>query len=457
MDVPILHVHSHSDKSTIGYATFMWETMRSLANHPEALKATFHCLGPTATDRLGSLPNSQAFFVPMTDQAAGGQGGSMGHGICVEHALAMTDDGDIHLNVDSDTVVLAKGWDDYVRIQLLDTNIGIIGATFEDIGGFSSGNSNSQTFKKIPYTAWLAMSPRHTWRHLQVKPEKGRDLTIDSDDLVKIYNLPRGYHVLRDVGWQIPGYLHNNGVTYVGWRHLKGSKDALVLKGLSDYHEEFHVDPGIPFVVHHRGSLRHAYRGSDLSNKFYGAVDAYLVQEKAREPRWKWEPSEASAPLIAKMAEQREESRERIEKFIVAAKAGNAVAQPAAPNPGAIPPALGSIGVGSTNGASVIGGWLKAMIDDKGVFSRHTQPVPSVISVVFTPDMAGKHLRLEGTVSGVHITVPSAGLKPHWMTVRNLTAGPATIRTTDSNKMVQVPAGVCWQIVVDVDGVIRVE
>jgi hypothetical protein len=448
MEIPVLHVHSHSDKSTIGFATFMWETMISLANHPEALKMTAHCLGPTAADRLSRLPNAQGFTVPNIE-VAGAQGGSMAHGAMVEHALAMTDDGDIHLNVDSDTVVLAKGWDDYVRIQLLDKGIGIIGATFEDIGGFSSGNSNSQTFKKIPYTAWLAMSPKHEWRHMRVSPQKGVELPVNSPQLSVIYNLPVGYSVLRDVGWQIPGYLHDNGISYVGWKHLKGSKDATVLKGLSDYHEEFHVEDGVPFVVHHRGSLRHAYRGSDLSNKFYNSVDNYLAEEKKREPRWKWEPTEESAALRAQMQEMATSSKARIEEVIERAKRGTPPDPPPPTGPNQPAPRPQS--------QATIGGWLKATLDGNGVWNRYTQPVPQVIDVIFQPGLEGKHLRLEGTVSGVHITIPPAPQKPHWMTVRNLTAGPATVRTNEGRRTVEVPVNTCWQVLVDVDGVVRVE
>ena len=55
MNVPVIHVHSQSDKGTIGYVTFMWESMKTLANHPEALRLSLHCIGPTATERLKDL------------------------------------------------------------------------------------------------------------------------------------------------------------------------------------------------------------------------------------------------------------------------------------------------------------------------------------------------------------------------------------------------------------------
>jgi hypothetical protein len=446
MNVPTIHCHSHSDKSTIEYAVFMWKTMRELANHPEALRMTAHCIGPTAADQLGKLPNSQGFHVPATDGGVGGQGGSTAHGVCVEHALAMTDDGDIHLNVDSDTVVLAKGWDDYIRIQLLDRGVGIMGATFEDIGGFSSGGGLLQTFKGIPYTCWMAMSPAHVWRDLKVRPAKDSNIPISNEGLAKTYGLPIGYSVLKDVGWQIPEYLHARNIPYVGWKHLKGSKDAVVLKGLSDYHEEFHVDGNVPFVVHHRGSMRHPYRAAGISLGFYTAVDNYITQEKKHEqPRWVWQANESNAAIRTAMQVMAREAAPRIAQFVASARSVTAPAAPAAPTPTMPVPTV-----------AAIDGWLKATLDDRGVFSRYTQPVPRLVDITFTPDTPSKHLRLEGNVVGVHIQLPPAPLHPHWMTVRNLTAGPATLLVPDGRRGVDVPVGACWQVLVDVDGVIHV-
>jgi len=455
MDTPVIHAHCHSDKSTVPYVTFMWETMRMLANHPEALKMTVHCIGPTAAERLRSLPNTQTFCVPSTDGGVGGQGGSMAHGVVIEHGLAMTDDGDIHLNVDSDTVVLAKGWDDYVRNELLDRGTGICGATFEDIGGFSSGNGTNQTFKGIPYTAWLAMSPAHRWRDLKVVPSKSNTLNITNEGQAKIYNLPVGYQVLCDVGWQIPEYLHSRNINYVGWKHLKGSGTAIVLKGLGDYHEEFHVDGDVPFVAHQRGSLRHPYRNGGVSTGFYNAIDKWLAVEKDRAPRWTWQPNEANAHIRATMTQLAVESKDRIASLVERYRAPLDTSKPV--------PSLteggtaGNMTVATTGPNGNLQGWLKATLDGNGVWSRYVAAVPRQVTLSVTPDATTKNLRLEGTVVGLTINLPPAPLKSHTMTVRNLTPSSILLQVPEHKQTVSVPSNVCWLVLVDVDGVIHVE
>ena len=445
--IPVLHVHTHSDKGTVPYATHMWETMRALATHPEALKMTAHCIGPSAAHKLGKLPNAQGFSVPNVDGGVGAQGGSLVHGICVEHGLAMTDDGDIHLNIDSDTVVLAKGWDDYIRLQLLDKGIGIVGATFEDIGGFSSGTGHTQTFKGIPYTAWLAMSPAHRWRDLKVKPNKGSFIHISNEGQSKIYGLPIGYQVLCDVGYQIPEYLHSRNISYTGWKHLKGSKDAVVLKGLSDYHEEFHVEEGIPFVVHHRGSLRHAFKGSKMSQQFYAAVDAWVAKEKDVPAHWTWAPNEGNTSILSAMGSIKLEAKERIEKFeeearklTGSAEGGTIVVQDAPP------PTV-------QEKAAPIPGWLKVTIDGQPGWSRYTLPVPGTVDLSFTDKMPNKLVRLEGTVAALTVNLPEAPAAAYTTIFRNLTGGPVTVQAGASARTIEMPQGACWLLVVDVDGV----
>jgi len=434
MDVPIIHVHTQSDKSTVEYARFMWETMRKLATHPGSLRLSLHGIGPTACERLKDMPDCTAYYVPNADRDKG-MSGSTAHGACIEHALLMTDDGDIHIIVDSDTVVMAKGWDDYVRTQLLDAKVGTVGTTYEDVGGFTSGGGNVQTYKGVPNVVWMALSPLHKWRDLRAMPAKDSDIHVINEGQAKVYGLPVGYHVLRDVGWQIPEYLNSRGITYVGWKQLKPTKDAVILKGLSDYHEEYHVGEA-PFIVHHRGSMRHAYRGDRISQNFYDAVDRWLADEAGRQPRWTWQPTPENADVLNAMAAAREQAKTR-------------------------PMHAAHVPVGTQVATDVthapINGWLKASLDGDITWGRYTQPVPATVDIAFTPDQTGKHLRLEGTVSGVTIALPGTKLKPFWMTVRNMTAGIATLRASEGNKTVEVPIGSCWQVLIDVDGVVKID
>lgn len=457
MNVPVIHVHSQSDKSTIGYVQFMWETMRALATHPEALKLSLHCIGPTATERLKDLPQTKTYYVPNAEVDKG-MSGSTAHGACVEHAIQMFDDGDIHVVCDSDTVVLARGWDDYVRSELLDKKVGIIGTTYEEVGGFTSGGGNVQTYKGIPTMAWVAFSPLHKWRDLRVMPKKGDDIQITNEGMAKIYGLPIGYRVLRDVGWQVPEYLASRGISYTGWKQRKGSKDAIVLRGLSDYHEEYHVTYGpdsLPFVVHHRGSLRHAYRGDRISQNFYNAVDKYLVDEKLHAMRWSWVPSNENRDALQLLEQQRAQSVVRNADFekmagVVPPTAGAPPPMQAGPQP---PQASGN-----TQNQAIVGGWLKATMDGNSIWGRYNTPVPQVINVEYVPSQVCRHVRLEGTVSGVHFQLPPAPSNPHTLTVRNMTGGPVTFRVPEGQGKLtcEVPMNCCWQLLVDVDGVIHI-
>jgi len=419
----------------------MWETMRILANHPESLRLSLHCIGPTATERLKELPQCKTYYVPNAE-ADKGMSGSTAHGACIEHALAMTDDGDIHILVDSDTVVLAKGWDDYVRCELLDKRIGTVGATYEDVGGFTSGGGNVQTYKGIPNVVWMALSPVHRWRDLKAMPRKGDDIHITNDGLSKTYGLPVGYHVLRDVAWQIPEYLTQRNISYVGWKQLKPTKEAIVLKNLSDYHEEYQVTAdNVPFVVHHRGSMRHNYRGDRISQNFYTAVDTYLVQEKERAPRWSWQPSPANESVLQMMQVVKDQNAQRIADLENQA--------------GITPKASTPAPAANVAPSATISGWLKATLDGQGAFSRYALPVPQQVEISFVPSQTCKHLRLEGTVSAVNIVLPKAEFQ-HSLTVRNLTAGPVKLSVSGVGMTLDVPVGACWQVLVDVDGPIHV-
>jgi len=279
-----IKVHTQVDRSTVSYAEFMWQTMLRLAADPSKISLTVHCMENGVAERVTQLLNVDVSSVPNVTGAP--LGGSYGHGACVMNALASSNNGCINVIADSDTCMVAKGWDSYLKEKLIKGNVAIVGATYEDIGGFSSGSDKVQTYKKIPTLTWCALSPKHDWRSLNILPNKLHKVAIATDELSTIYNLPIGYVIFGEVGWQIPQYLHDNKLAYEGWRQLKPTKDAVVLKGLSDYHEEFHVDANVPFVVHHRGSLRHPYRGSEMSQRFYDAVDRYLQKELLMQPRW---------------------------------------------------------------------------------------------------------------------------------------------------------------------------
>lgn len=421
MTAPVIHVHVSVDKATTGYADFTWRTMLSLANRPELLKLTIHSMGPTAAERLKDLPQATMSQANSSDNL----NGSLGHAVCIMDALSRTGDDNIHVIADSDTVVVARGWDDYVRLRIVNTGVGMMGTTYEDIDGFSSGNSNVQTYKKVPTFTWAALSPKHDWRRLDVMPNKAMEITINTEKLSKLYNLPIGYRLFGEAAWQVPGFLHDNGISFDAWPQLKPTKTAVVLQGLTDYHEEYHVE-GVPFVVHHRGSMRHAYRGSRISKAFYEKVDRYLASEAAlSQPRWTWTPEGTTTEPIP---------------------------VPMQPTPTDVLPEQPLQIVGDE--------WLKltfngAVIRKKTALNRVNVPVkvdfarpsPTNISVIRVEGVLAKRcsMQLPGTTS-----------EPYVVAFRNASRVPFTVMADGPNTII-VPASTAWWVLVDVDGVHRVE
>lgn len=253
--------------------------MLLLASSVDEIDCTFHCLNADAQRRIDvmQLSNSSTVLVP-----GASTGGSMGHGLCVNSALATANDDDAMIIVDSDTVTLARRWDVLVRHAFDVLGYDCIGTTYEGIGGFSSGDGNVQTYKDLPNFVWMGLAPGSVWRSFDACPEKDKTLIV-TEDTSDVYNLPPFTRILCDVGWRIPQFLNQHEMKSHGWYQRKPTKDAVVLAGLTDYHEEYHVDylsdAQRPFVVHHRGSLRHPYRGSNMSSMFYDRVDNYVAKQ----------------------------------------------------------------------------------------------------------------------------------------------------------------------------------
>lgn len=418
MEITAIHVHTQCDKGTVHFAQFMWETLLDLANYPNKIKLTVHCMGPSAEARVtGWRGQVQTMITPC--KRGDPLIGSIGHGACVNEALSMTNDGDIHVIADSDTVVLAKGWDDYLRIKLLSEKIDIVGSTYEEPGGICSGTSKSQMYKKIPSVTWFAVAPRHDWRGLDALPNKDHHVAITTIELSDIYNLPhgQGYTILCDAGWRIPQYLHDHGLKYEGWKQLKPTVGAVLLNGLSTYHEEYHVND-VPFLVHHRGSMRHAYRRDKISVQFYAAVDQYLIGEKLQAPRFDYSNGTVPIPVAAP------------EKPVA-----KKVTTPEDHVP---------------RGAE----WLKVSFNGKAIFARQQANRKAPLALNFEKpgvDRIG-HVRIEGSIEfDYKIKLPATTQEQYLITVRNATTSPILLNGGVGND-IAVPAGQTWFVLVDIDG-----
>jgi hypothetical protein len=200
--------------------------------------------------------------------------GSNGHSAGLASALAMSGQA-IDIIADTDTVMLSRNWDQSV-VECLET-YGILGTCYEDIGGWSSGSGAVQTYKRKPNLTWCALSPRFDWSCLDPSPDKISNILINSLTLSALYNLPIGFELVRDVGWQVPIYLHDNKIPYAVFDQVKPTSErSLVLKTGIDYHEEYHWR-NTPFIGHQRGSHKHPFRGNDISKAFYNACDDHMM------------------------------------------------------------------------------------------------------------------------------------------------------------------------------------
>jgi hypothetical protein len=425
MTTPVIHVHTQTDKNTVEHVKFMWSTMIKLASKPDSLKLTAHCMGPVSVEKLnGNIQNGSTRQV--IQKSKDGLHGSYGHAACIIDAFSMTNDGSIHVIADSDTVVVAKGWDDYVRKRIITDSVGIMGTTYEDVGGFSSGKDSVQTYKKIPTFTWAALNPIHDWKPLDVRPNKAHRVHINSEKLSKIYNLPIGYHVFGEAAWQVPQFLFDHGITYDGWQQRKGSTDAIVLKGLNNYHEEYHAE-GIPFVVHHRGSMRHPFRGDKMSRIFYETVDRYIETEMRLEPRWTWEDA-TWTPQV------RQEDSQKITSEQAQNDAENLV--------------------------DIRNEWLKISFNGTPVRRRSALNRSTTLSIEFEKPAHTlvAHLRVEGKLGrDCELTIPEALGTPYMITCRNATMAGVAIKASGTRYPVTIPADTTWMILVDVDGTQHVE
>lgn len=289
----LFFIHTIVSENSLKYFEYMDYNFRSLASDETRLSVVAHCLDEPSASYLSDKKNGPKVvkvyretrhfvttsFKERVRVLATKIGfnfriaGSNGHSAGLSSALSMTGKG-IDIIADTDTVMLQPHWDLIVS-ELLESN-GIVGTCYEDIGGFSSGNGKIQTYKRKPSLTWFALSPKFCWRRLDPSPAKHKNLPINDDETSKLYNLPIGYELVRDVGWRVPNYLEEYDIPFLVFDQIKPTSDqAMALKTGIDYHEEYHLD-GMPFVAHQRGSHQHPFRGNDISQSFYDSCDEYM-------------------------------------------------------------------------------------------------------------------------------------------------------------------------------------
>jgi len=262
------------------HARHSWMWANRLARYPNRLHLELMDLGIDQNQLNKLISDCIAINPNVTVQTNTEQrsGGSERHALGLNMALKGIDkdSDDIHILADSDCYTIVKGWDDIIQHLLGFTDC--VGATYEPIGGFSSGTSEVQTYKGIPNCTWIALCANADWNQLDCTPQLGTIKGFLDEEDASIHNLKMGNRLLRDVGWRLPRFLHDKGYSYIGLSHVKPSGTALALKGLPDYHEEFKL-AGMPILAHQRGASKHRFAEGPLSERFIKTVDKWCSKQ----------------------------------------------------------------------------------------------------------------------------------------------------------------------------------
>ena len=298
-DIVPIRCHSFVNDKSVHYFCYMVENYQSLAVKPEHLQFRAYLLSSGIRNQVADIVGQenisevwkQPRFISRTiwkdwvrTVAAAlsvelSMAGSNGHATGLNAACAATDPDVIDILADADTVLLRHSWDDWLREMM--TRYGMVGTTYEDIGGFSSGNGPVQTYKAIPNLTWLAVGTGIEFSDFRCDAAKKIHLDINSPELAALYNLPEGYQLVRDVGWKLPAFLRDNGIAAAPLAQKKPtSPEAIAVKSGNDYNEEYQW-AGEPVLAHQRGSHIHPFRDSEISIAFYDAVEAWLAKNNS--------------------------------------------------------------------------------------------------------------------------------------------------------------------------------
>lgn len=241
-----------------------------MAQNVEGLSFIAYCLDVSIADKIPGI--SSAIQLPVGR-------GSTGHSIALNAALNNFCPDAVNVIADTDTVVLKRNWDK--KIFELIEEYDLVGTSYENIGGFSSGSGTSQTYKNVPTFSWAAFSSRKDFSSLDMMPAKDAPELIDTEEKSRIYCLPVGYTLVKDSGWKAPKFIYENKIKCLTLIHTKPTApNSKAVKSGEDYHEEYQLPDGEPLVAHQRGSMKHVFRISHLSKTFYDACEVYISNTK---------------------------------------------------------------------------------------------------------------------------------------------------------------------------------
>jgi len=266
-----IHIHATVSSNSVRYFDYVCANYIGLSSGKLPLYFYVYCLD-SASHRILSRDKR----IHQAHALKFGRG-SRGHAQSIEAAIANFAPGQINVISDTDITILMQDWDLLIEKLLCgDGAVGLLATKMEGLGGFNSGDSKIQHYKNKPTTTWMAMAPTYDFSGLKVMPDKENFIPVTTPALADLYQIPEGYLVLKDTGWQVPSYLQDNGIPYRSMDIVKPTApESVALKGCNPYHDEFLID-GKPFLAHQRGSMKHRFRIDALSRDFYDACDRYL-------------------------------------------------------------------------------------------------------------------------------------------------------------------------------------
>ncbi len=290
----IFRLHCVVCDNSIDYFKYLLENYRSLASPSAQIEVIAHCTDDESYKIVHdqklvhrAIPvhrrpefyiygnrhdvlNRIKLFLGMAPKL----GGSSGHAAGIKSAFKSTGQDGIDIIADTDTVILVPDWD--LRLEKILAEYAVIGTSYEQKGGVSSGVGNIQTYKTSPNLTWMAFSSRYPFYKLDPSHRLWSHLPIRTQEQADLYGVDIGSQLLRDIGWKMPQFLKDYRATACMLENVyPQSGKCKVLKAANNYNEEFQLD-GVPFIAHQRGSRKHPFRSEPLSAPFYAAVENYI-------------------------------------------------------------------------------------------------------------------------------------------------------------------------------------
>lgn len=245
-----IHVHTMYDDNSKEYADYCLENTKQLAKTPANITFT------ETKVRTGT--------------------GGVGHGEALNKIFSTmpVENNVYNIICDSDTVLVCKNWDETILDHMKETKVSVVGTSYEELGGFSSGNSRVQTFKTKPNAIWCVVDEKASkiLRNIDMSANI-ETMLITDESMSQTFGIPVGYHLLRDTGWQF-AKLFTKDIKYTCLNIARDDKKHVLINNV-DYNEEYHLN-NIPFVCHQRGSRKNQFKQTEISKKFYENCEHYV-------------------------------------------------------------------------------------------------------------------------------------------------------------------------------------